>query len=80
MLQNQLQNKFKIPLTIAFSIGFTSPTIATTPAIALYQITVNSNQDTVQPDDRITLREAIEISNGTLNYNQLSEQIGRAHV
>ena len=73
MLQNQLQNKFKIPLTIAFSIGFTLPTIATTPAIPLYQITVNSNQDIVQPDDRLTLREAIEITNGSLNYTQLSD-------
>ena len=66
-------SKAKIPLTLAFSIALSisSATAQTTPSS--YQITVTSNQDTVQPDDRITLREAIEITNGTLNYGQLSE-------
>jgi len=65
--------KSKIPLTIAFSIALSisSATAQTSPSF--YQITVTSNQDTIQPDDRITLREAIELTNGTLNYNQLSE-------
>jgi outer membrane protein OmpA-like peptidoglycan-associated protein len=37
-----------------------------------YTITVTSNQDTIAPDDRLTLREAIELSNGTLSPTQLS--------
>jgi len=45
------------------------PSIAQTPAL---RIVVNSNQDTVQPDDKLTLREAIEIVNGTLPLNQLT--------
>ena len=63
----------KIPLSIAFSIALTVSSATAQPSPSFYQITVNSNQDTVQPDDRITLREAIELTNGTLNYDQLSE-------
>ncbi len=36
------------------------------------RIVVNSNQDTVQADDQLTLREAIELVNGTLSVSQLS--------
>ncbi|MCP2729333.1 right-handed parallel beta-helix repeat-containing protein [Limnofasciculus baicalensis] len=40
-----------------------------------YRVIVNSNQDgIVQPDENLTLREAIEIVNGTLLLNQLSEE------
>ena len=64
-----------VGLLIATTIG-----LGITPALAqpisqqpiAYTITVNSNQDTVTPDDRLTLREAIELSNGTLNPTQLS--------
>jgi hypothetical protein len=52
-------------LAIPSSIAQTAPTA--------YQITVTSNQDGVQPDDRITLREAIELANGSLVYSQLSD-------
>lgn len=37
-----------------------------------YKIVVNSNQDYRQPDDDLTLREAIEIANGTLGLEELS--------
>ena len=41
---------------------------------AKYRVVVNSNQDgIVQPDENLTLREAIEIVNGTLPINQLNE-------
>ncbi|MFK8182013.1 MAG: OmpA family protein [Phormidesmis sp.] len=41
---------------------------------AFVSVTVNSAADgTVQPDDALTLREAIEITNGTLPISQLSE-------
>ena len=63
----------KVPLTLAFSIALSLSSATAQTAPSFYQITVTSNQDTVQPDDRITLREAIELTNGTLNYSQLSE-------
>ena len=59
--------------TVATTIGLT-PAFAQQPIASPinYTITVTSNQDTVVPDDRLTLREAIELSNGTLNPTQLS--------
>jgi len=36
------------------------------------QIVVNGNGDTVQPDDRLTLREAIQLANGSISMAQLS--------
>jgi outer membrane protein OmpA-like peptidoglycan-associated protein len=37
------------------------------------RVVVNSNQDgNIQPDDQLTLREAIELANGTLSVAQLS--------
>ena len=36
-------------------------------------VVVNSNQDVIQPDDALTLREAIEIVNGQLSDERLSE-------
>ncbi|AFY35579.1 OmpA family protein [Calothrix sp. PCC 7507] len=36
------------------------------------RVVVNSNQDAVQPDDQLTLREAIQLVNGTLSVAQLS--------
>ena len=58
-------SKAKIPLTLAFSIALSLSSATAQPTPSFYQITVTSNQDTVQPDDRITLREAIELTNGT---------------
>ncbi len=66
-------NTFKMPLTIAFSIALTISSATAQTGPSFYQITVTSNQDTIQPDARITLREAIEVTNGTLDYNQLSK-------
>ncbi|NEO33769.1 MAG: right-handed parallel beta-helix repeat-containing protein [Symploca sp. SIO3C6] len=40
--------------------------------ITAYQVVVNSNQDYRKPDDDLTLREAIEIVNGTLKLEELS--------
>ncbi|MDY6782577.1 MAG: right-handed parallel beta-helix repeat-containing protein [Cyanobacteriota bacterium] len=37
------------------------------------EITVNSNSDTVAPDETITLREAIAIANGALPLSELTE-------
>ena len=64
-------------------ISYSSLTILTlltlTPAIALAQaqpqnltLLVNSNQDGINKDEKLTLREAIEIANGKLDINKLS--------
>lgn len=45
------------------------PVCAQTPA---FKLVVNSNQDTVQSDDGLTLREAIELANGTLTPDKLA--------
>ena len=39
-----------------------------------YEITVNSNQDTIQADEALTLREAIAITNSTLSVEKLSQE------
>jgi outer membrane protein OmpA-like peptidoglycan-associated protein len=68
------QNSSKISL---FLLGlYTSVMIA--PATAQdapgrFKITVNSNQDAINPDNALTLREAIALSNGTLTLDRLSE-------
>ncbi|AKG24397.1 cell envelope biogenesis protein OmpA [Calothrix sp. 336/3] len=38
------------------------------------QVVVNSNQDRVQPDGNLTLREAIQVVNGTLPLEKLSQE------
>jgi outer membrane protein OmpA-like peptidoglycan-associated protein len=40
--------------------------------ITYLKITVNSNADEIKPDDRVTLREAIALSNNTLPVNKLT--------
>jgi len=58
-------------LTLSFLL-LLSPPLSATPQPNL-QIIVNSNQDgTIQPDNALTLREAIEIINGTLPLDRLS--------
>lgn len=42
------------------------------PQFPNLRVTVNSNQDTVQSDDQLTLREAIALANGTLPLDGLS--------
>ena len=69
-----MHGKNTIFTTVATTIGLT-PAFAQQPIASPninYTITVTSNQNTVTPDDRLTLREAIELSNGTLNPTQLS--------
>ncbi|MBE9030088.1 right-handed parallel beta-helix repeat-containing protein [filamentous cyanobacterium LEGE 11480] len=45
---------------------------AQTPAAEPLNITVNSNADNIQADQVITLREAIALTNGDLNYEKLT--------
>ncbi len=61
-----------ITTTIATTIVQPIAPAYTQPIAPTYTITVTSNQDTITPDDRITLREAIALTNGTLPLTQLS--------
>jgi len=60
-----------LPSILLLALGVLSPTVASAQGTA-FQITVNSNADIVQPDEGITLREAIALANGTLSYENLS--------
>jgi hypothetical protein len=72
-LPKQLKNPFNlfilsftgwlIPHLVAFSQTSTNPPL---------RIIVNSNQDVIQPDGNLTLREAISIVNGELSLESLS--------
>ena len=69
-----LLHKYRSPLIIFFLLSlFAVPTKATAQATN-HVVVVNSNQDgVIQPDEALTLREAIEIVNGQLSIEQLSE-------
>jgi outer membrane protein OmpA-like peptidoglycan-associated protein len=69
-----------LPLFLFLSVDFLfliclfAPIRATAQSTNSVTVVVNSNQDgTVQPDDALTLREAIAIVNGTLSRDRLSE-------
>jgi outer membrane protein OmpA-like peptidoglycan-associated protein len=75
-----LLHKYRSPLIIFFLLSlFAVPTKATAQATN-HVVVVNSNQDgVIQPDEALTLREAIEIVNGQLSIEQLS-QAERAQI
>ncbi|MBF2062813.1 MAG: OmpA family protein [Calothrix sp. C42_A2020_038] len=54
-----------------FILAFPNTATAQTPNPIT--ITVNSNQDEIKPDENLTLREAIALTNGTLSIDELSE-------
>lgn len=60
--------------TLLLPIAGITPTIAA-PLASTSQpdLIVNSPEDTVLPDDHLTLREAIELVNGDLSYDRLSD-------
>ncbi|KAM3097054.1 OmpA family protein [Phormidesmis sp. 146-12] len=58
-------------LLISYSSLIPSSTFAQTPT--RFKIVVNSDQDSVQADSSLTLREAIELINGTLPVDRLSD-------
>jgi hypothetical protein len=62
--------KVSLSLAIALYWGGMSAAIATlTPPL---RVVVNSDRDQIQPDEALTLREAIALINGTLTVDQLS--------
>jgi outer membrane protein OmpA-like peptidoglycan-associated protein len=50
------------------------PNIATAQTQNSFKITVNSNGDEIKPDENLTLREAIALSNNTLALDKLSDR------
>ncbi|MEQ9359877.1 OmpA family protein [Coleofasciculus chthonoplastes] len=57
--------------TLTLASVLTLPTLATAQLPNL-RVVVNSTQDSIAPDELLTLREAIELTNGELTVNQLS--------
>ncbi|MEQ8995173.1 MAG: OmpA family protein [Coleofasciculus sp. B1-GNL1-01] len=58
--------------TLTLTSVLTLPTLATAQSPSL-RVIVNSTQDSIAPDEFLTLREAIELTNGQLTVNQLSD-------
>jgi hypothetical protein len=50
------------------------PNVATAQTQNSLKITVNSNQDEIKPDESLTLREAIALTNNTLSIDKLSDR------
>ncbi|MGA9377732.1 MAG: right-handed parallel beta-helix repeat-containing protein [Phormidium sp.] len=72
-LPNALRNPFN--LLILSLIGWLIPNLVAfsqTSANSPLLVIVNSNQDVIQPDGNLTLREAISIVNGELSLESLS--------
>ncbi|MEQ9550847.1 MAG: OmpA family protein [Coleofasciculus sp. G3-WIS-01] len=65
------RTKLQFSLTLALATVLSLPTLATAQSPNL-RVVVNSTQDSIAPDEFITLREAIELTNGQLTVNQLS--------
>ena len=60
-------------LSMTGLLGLTRTAQAQTPTLAPVRVIVNSNLDgEIEADDVLTLREAISLTNGTLNKNDLS--------
>jgi outer membrane protein OmpA-like peptidoglycan-associated protein len=66
------RTKLQFSLTLALATVLTLPTLATAQSPNL-RVIVNSTQDSIAPDESLTLREAIELTNGQLTVNQLSD-------
>jgi len=69
-----LTKSFYLPLSLLLGVvSFLSlPSLATAQSVR-GTVVVNSNQDVIQPDEAITLREAIAIINGQLGIESLTE-------
>ncbi len=69
-MQSQRLIRFILPwCAIAMAVPATAQTVQMR---APFQIVVNSVQDQVEPNTELTLREAIDLANGTLTLEQLS--------
>ncbi|PSB09165.1 cell envelope biogenesis protein OmpA [Pleurocapsa sp. CCALA 161] len=59
-------------LTVSGVAIFSGQTVTAQTNLQSYRILVNSDRDTINPDQSLTLREAIEIVNNTLTWDDLS--------
>jgi len=71
-LKRLLQTLKRLLQTLTLTSVLTLPTLATAQSPNL-RVIVNSTQDSIAPDELLTLREAIELTNGDLTVNQLSD-------
>lgn len=68
--QSSIPNSLSLLLAVLSILAVQSSATAQPTNLS---VMVNSNQDVIQPDDALTLREAIEIVNGQLSVERLSE-------
>ncbi|NJO94736.1 MAG: OmpA family protein [Pleurocapsa sp. CRU_1_2] len=59
-------------LTVSGVAIFSEQTATAQASFKSYRVLVNSDRDTINPDQQLTLREAIEIVNNTLSWDDLS--------
>jgi outer membrane protein OmpA-like peptidoglycan-associated protein len=59
-------------LTVSGVAIFSEQTVTAQANLQSYRVVVNSDRDTINPDQQLTLREAIEIVNNTLTWDDLS--------
>ena len=59
-------------LTVSGVAIFSGQTVTAQTNLQSYRVLVNSDRDTINPDQALTLREAIEIVNNTLTWDDLS--------
>lgn len=59
-------------LTVSGVAIFSGQTVTAQASLQSYRVLVNSDRDTIKPDQALTLREAIEIVNNTLAWDELS--------
>jgi len=70
-LKRLLQTLKRLLQTLTLTTVVVLPTLATAQSPNV-RVVVNSTQDTIAPDELLTLREAIELTNGDLTVDQLS--------
>lgn len=59
-------------LTVSGVAIFSGQTVTAQASLQSYRVLVNSDRDTINPDQALTLREAIEIVNNTIAWDELS--------
>ena len=65
-------NQISILLATLTIAGLLNGKATSQPAFNSYRVIVNSDRDTLKPDEELTLREAIELVNNTLAYDELT--------
>lgn len=72
-MQKLLLQVLLTPLIISGAISFQKQTATAQPGLQSYQVLVNSDRDgEIEPNQELTLREAISLVNNTLSWQELS--------